>query len=337
RDVVLPNEDPEALQARLDEWADHYRPQDPAARHALERAVHATWRLDRCARYEAATLGEGVRHAADRHDLDRHADAAALGRRLLFEPVERARCPDRRDPIVSERLDRRDADDPAVLVRALEATAAGATWMLDRWGELAEALHRQGFWTFPEQYRAMRLLGARPEDALEHREAVPMFLAAHKANPEGWDLGGEVDRARIGTLGRPINNPQLEALKALEPADAEAGRAELRAVVAREVGRLEALLASKLEPEAEEDRESAEDRAMFDASEAGALRLRYESACERELRRSVAELEKRRKEAARAAASRPEPAPEAPAPAAEPPARNEPKSRPDADRPRRLA
>ncbi|MCA1696178.1 MAG: hypothetical protein LC749_16470, partial [Actinobacteria bacterium] len=61
---------------------------------------------------------------------------------------------------------------------------------------------------------------------------------------------------------------------------------------------------------------------------------RYESACERELRRSVAELEKRRKEAARAAASRPAPAAEAPAPAANPPARNEAKMRPAAGRPR---
>src|SRR5258708_1492660 len=58
---VLPNEDPAAYQKRLDAWLDHYGGDAPAQAVLIGRAVHASWRLERCARFEAATLARKVR------------------------------------------------------------------------------------------------------------------------------------------------------------------------------------------------------------------------------------------------------------------------------------
>ena len=50
--VVLPGEDAEAFQARLDGWLARFGGSDPARAVVVERAVLASWRLERCARAE---------------------------------------------------------------------------------------------------------------------------------------------------------------------------------------------------------------------------------------------------------------------------------------------
>src|SRR4051812_34889855 len=77
---VLPNEDPDAFQARLDEWvnSDPGAADDPARRALLKRAAVADWRLDRCLRHEAAVLGERVRNAVSQADRDGYARAEEL-------------------------------------------------------------------------------------------------------------------------------------------------------------------------------------------------------------------------------------------------------------------
>src|SRR4051812_10900274 len=54
--VLLPGEDREAYDARLDAWTDDLRPVGAAQVVAVERAVRATWRLDRCALAESAMI-----------------------------------------------------------------------------------------------------------------------------------------------------------------------------------------------------------------------------------------------------------------------------------------
>src|SRR4051794_14555852 len=62
--LVLPGADAEAFQQRLDDWTDAYAGDDPARALVVARAVHASWRLERCANAEAARLARNVRHAA---------------------------------------------------------------------------------------------------------------------------------------------------------------------------------------------------------------------------------------------------------------------------------
>lgn len=138
REIVLPTEDADAFRERRERWHDAYRPSTPAAAVVVERAVHANWRLDRRARAETARMAARVRNAvedAQREALDR---AEALGRRLVFAPADRFDTDGYRDPVLRERLDRREADPPATLARALQASSEGVDWLLVRWDKLRQ-------------------------------------------------------------------------------------------------------------------------------------------------------------------------------------------------------
>jgi hypothetical protein len=50
--LVLPGEDPERLQSRLETWTD--QPQNAVEQYFLEQAVHCSWKLERAERVELA-------------------------------------------------------------------------------------------------------------------------------------------------------------------------------------------------------------------------------------------------------------------------------------------
>ncbi len=50
--VVLPTEDAEEFERRRREWHEAYQTEGPIQRLLMDRAVHASWRLDRCAKAE---------------------------------------------------------------------------------------------------------------------------------------------------------------------------------------------------------------------------------------------------------------------------------------------
>src|SRR4051812_8598609 len=52
-EVLLPGEDPEPLQQRLDAWLDDLGARTAPERYFATQAVHASWKLDRCRRAEA--------------------------------------------------------------------------------------------------------------------------------------------------------------------------------------------------------------------------------------------------------------------------------------------
>src|SRR3954462_5151795 len=89
---------------------------------------------------------------------------------------------------------------------------------------------------------------------------------------------------------------QVDQVRHLMPPDAEAARARLWELVTREVTRLRALKAERLDPLDRLDRASAPERAMFDDSKEAVLFRRYETACEREFHRSISDLMRLRKE-----------------------------------------
>lgn len=130
RDVVPPSECSQAFDERWEEWRAHFRPEGPAEKVMIEQAVQASWRLDRCARSETARIAAKVRHAALDFQREAADRAEVLVRRLLFEPVDRASVFNPQDPLLRERLDRREEDRPSSLLRALQADAAGVDWLL---------------------------------------------------------------------------------------------------------------------------------------------------------------------------------------------------------------
>ena len=84
--LVLPGEDPEALQHRLDGWTESLKPQNDLEQYLVERAVRVSWQLDRADRAEVARLTALIR---DDEFHDSHSqvnvDVVALGRRLFWD------------------------------------------------------------------------------------------------------------------------------------------------------------------------------------------------------------------------------------------------------------
>ena len=294
--VVLPTEDAEAFEARRAAWIEEYAPDDLAQSVLVARAVHASWRLDRCARAELARLDGRLRHAADDHGRAALDRADALGERLLFEPVDQGSDSNWEDPIRRARMERRDADNPAVLARALAATAEGADWLIARWEDLLEALDTFGSWEPQEAYAACRLLGRRPEDSIDDAVVSTLIIAAHAAAKGYWSLYDAFSQARRGLIGRAVQHCRVEARSERFAPTQEGGLAWLRAAVERERARLFALKAGYLDALAARDRAGAVESAHFDDSHAAVLLRRYETANARELKQSITELARLRKD-----------------------------------------
>jgi hypothetical protein len=301
--AVLPNEKPEEFDDRLVEWLDFYQPPDPAQAAVIERAVASKWKLDRCTRVETERLSEKVRHAEAQYDLDKMAEAEILGRRLIYEPINRCDVPQVHDPVVRKRLEARDEANPAILSRQLQMTAQGTQWLIDRWIELAEMLRLHGFWHYPEKLKVIWMLGKRPEDVLEDVTVQRIFLACNvvhpdcsETKPDSFSFFDDCFQAKLGLQGKPMYIYQVDQVSTLKPPDEKTARAKLWELFTNEVTRLRALKENHLDPLDRLDRASAPDRAMFDDSKAGVLLRRYETACEREFHRSIADLLKLRKE-----------------------------------------
>ena len=137
-----------------------------------------------------------------------------------------------------------------------------------------------------------------------------VFLACNVAHPEVSDddkemlnLWDECYQAKMGIPGKPMYVLQLDNIRGLRPPDALTAQAQLWEIVTAEMTRLGELKKNHLDPIDRLDRASAEERAMFDGGKEGVLLRRYETACEREFHKAIADLMKLRKEAA----SRPEP------------------------------
>ena len=302
KDVVLPNEDPAAYQERLDQWLDYYQPDDPAQLAVIERAVNAKWKLDRCTRLETERLSEKVRHAVDQYDLDRSSEAEALGQRLVYEPMDRTAVPQTHDPVWRARLEKRVADNPVILTKQLQMTSQGVQWLIDRWIELGQMLELHGYWHYPEKFKALYMLGLHPEDVVENQTVQRLFLACNIAHPdtaendpEHFSLWDECFQTKMGIQGKPMYFFQTNVLLELRPKDHLTARAIMWDILKQELDRLHALKAY-LDPIDQADRAGAEQRAMFDGSKEGVLIRRYESACEREFHKSIADLMKLRKE-----------------------------------------
>ena len=123
---------PEFLERRA-RWAAEQKPSGEAAEWALDRAVAATLRIERCERTLDAYITTSRARASLAWDEDRAAEAARLGAKL--------------------------ADDPALVSRELETSRAGAQWLVVAWLDLAETLEAGKDWSEAEVDRSLDLLG----------------------------------------------------------------------------------------------------------------------------------------------------------------------------------
>ena len=292
-EVLLPNEDRDAYDARLQTWFDYDQPTDPGHVAAIERLVYIQCRLDRCTRHETETTKERILHAADRFDADALASAYALGRRLIDDPIVRAPEANAPKQVILEKHERWFRDEPAVLLLQLQASAQGVDWLLARWRELLHILESELCWNFYYQNRAIRLLGKRVDDLFEDHDSRQVILAAFVAGKDAqkWGLREMVEQSYLRCDGRIGDVKRLRYLETLVPESPEKGREILRAIVSDEIDRLMRLKREqRLDDVARVDRDGAEDRALVDVSHAGVLLRRYETATEREFHKTLAEI-----------------------------------------------
>ena len=270
-------------------WLDDYQPEGTAETNLIERAALASWKIRRCSRVEAAKLDKQRRGAGRRHD-DAQADRAdLLGRRLIIIASEMVLNQYHTDPHAVP-------DNPAALYRQLCSFRQGADWLLAKWGEVAEVLEHDGSFDDYDRLKAALLAGKRPGEAVFDHEVRDLFLACFAAAAEPWALHDLFRHAHATGCPKPMYTDLVTALQARYGyPDADAGRAALQGFIARHVGRLEALKAEALDWEAEQDREAAELVALFDDTKSGAALRRYETACERDLHRALADFQRLRR------------------------------------------
>ena len=285
--LVAPQEDPAELAARIQAWIDEYQPMGVVERDLIERAARLSWTLDRAERHEAAILARRVRAAMIDNQAERAAEVAGLARKLLYM------CGKRATPGSGPAWD----DDPAVFAAALERSPEGTRWLIERWTEIRLLIDSGAAWTFADQFRFIRLLGKRPIDAVDDPELNAIVLA-WEAIEENWGVAFW-NKMRDAT---PSDDPAFSAWRVWRalaaPAESpEAGWSLLRAIVDRELERLNERLEILEEVDGADALELAE-RALFCASD-GAERLRrFQTARARELLRTLDAIAKLRKAAA---------------------------------------
>ncbi len=143
--LVLPDEDADVLQMRVETWIADLQPQNDVEQFLVEQAVHASWKLERADRAEVAQLSRIIGSVPIAEANRQHEVVAALGDWLFSDrnaagdiafrdDLLNVLVPPRPGPPDHRCLDIRN--HPEAIVFRLESTAAGCQWLLDRWTEL---------------------------------------------------------------------------------------------------------------------------------------------------------------------------------------------------------
>jgi hypothetical protein len=247
----LPNEDPDALTAKVQWWYDYYNPQSPAAHLMTTICAHADVTIHRCYTFLASQLGGQAGAVASGWEAARQ--------RALARAVETL------------------ATDPREGLAELRSFSHGCRWLLERWSEYQTGLATYGYWPrklWPEVIRV--LFGADPHPE-RIKDASPRGYLAVLYNlrclPES-ELGED---QLIGLCAPRRRPPALRGkdLPAAIPAQAEC-RAWLQQVVAERIEKLQRLESSlRLGKERAELDRLIENAALPEDGEASRQYLRY--------------------------------------------------------------
>ena len=173
---VLPGEDGTAYRKRLEDWSRSLNPTDEAQRYQLERAVQASWKLDR-----AESIEVGM--------VDEHMDKVAEA----FDDAELAD---------TERFVATLSESPALAVHALRKSPGGCLWLLARWRLLAERLVDMVGLLSTEFFVAINLMGKRVSDVFSDDPLVVRWAVAQLSAVYG-DGGFDMEELGDSLGGKP--------------------------------------------------------------------------------------------------------------------------------------
>lgn len=126
-----------AFLARREAWSGDAYEKGSEQDWALDRAVAASFQIERCERAYDGVLARLAERAGTAWDLDRRLEVGNVAARL--------------------------AKDPMRVSRRLEATRHGCELMRELWLRLGEALEDDGDWTQSQRSTALDLLGLPPD------------------------------------------------------------------------------------------------------------------------------------------------------------------------------
>jgi hypothetical protein len=200
-----------------------------------------------------------------------------LGARLFFNPAGGAElygnAPARAD-LGTQRRTSWDGqpvsdNDPAVLVRRLEATHLGTAWLIEQFQSLRDQLDSPGFWLPHERFKCLRLLCRQPVHCVDDVRVATVFVASHALRPAAKhafiELLSDMDetqlkrhrkrvQARFPDLFRDQGQPEYKQM--------------LVDLLDENIDRLSELLREH-EASAEENAERTVDRFQFDSTPEG--------------------------------------------------------------------
>ncbi len=285
---VLPNEDPNGLEERINRYASSLQPGNEAQYDLVVQAAGLTLAIERGERIESAYLAglvlQAGRERTQKPGAQQRKEVRQLGRKLLY--IAGA------DPKYSTLPPW--SDDPELLVIELEDSAEGCRWLLERWAQYRNLLDCQSKWEVPELLRFIRLQGKDVIESVYDPVLNSIFLAwdvlAQKFARESW----KCFRNRWPMTHPAVNHILPWREIAPRPSDPAAAWAVLYGVVEQHVGRLKELLAENEAREAADDPAWA-DRAALETCPAFERHRRSQSAKRRELMRTLDTLCKMRK------------------------------------------
>jgi hypothetical protein len=316
RSVLLPDEDPAALNALRCELLDDLQPHNSLEATLIVRIADDKWICERSEQAAAERVALRLRHEPLEQAKEEKEQALRLAENLFWNlsrplPID---TPSSKTSL-GEPPENDIAEHPAHPDRvrlALEGTLAGCDWLLDRWSELHNRLHYQDTWLPADAFKTVRLLGKHASNMDQDFDVARILMSsltlirAQDPKPDGkpvdWPLVLSGMLASFGLEGReyPISNllrqfvsftarlSQLPLAK-LAPTSAEQAREWLHTVITAEFHRLQEIRA-QLQAIADADAVGAPVRLWFETGPEGENSRRYILSHKRVLNRSIGVL-----------------------------------------------
>ena len=346
RSLLLPGEDPAALNALRRELLDDLQPHNSLEATLIVQIADDKWITDRSEQSADKRLAQRLRHEPLEQAKSEKDEALELGENLFWNLA-------RPLPFDASSMSLSLGEPPvgdvavhpihAARVRLrLEQTVAGCDWLLDRWYALHDHLHVQNAWLASDAFKMVRLMGKHAIDMDEDFDVARMLMSSlivigadnteQGGKPADWSLAlmrmlasyefeGR-ESSIMNVLGRCVSFRvrlgQLP-LARMAPESAIQAREWLSSLIDGEIRRIQETRA-KLQGIADLDAAEAPDRLWFETGPEGENHRRYVLSHKRVLNRSIGMLLTARTKAESGAFDRVDAGPHEPAQAADLPA-----------------
>jgi hypothetical protein len=284
--AVLPGEDPELFQAKIDLYKAGVGTRNPLEDELAENAALASWQMRRAVSIQTARANCAVLTKPPADQLRKDLDAAEIGNRLFHDrrgPIELypSRGYDFKQPRTSWEAVPNDPDDPEILVKRLTATVEGCRWLRTQWLKLRGIIKLGLGLQSHEKMKMIRLMGHQPINAVSEPEVARVFLACHVLEPQ-FEYAFQELRCEIHEDQFTIHKKRLERWNrtSLTPVNKTAARAVLLGIIDTATEQLQAVEA-ELQKKADQLEQQQQALLGHEEGKAGEQIRRHIGSCNR--------------------------------------------------------